>query len=83
MLEPPRSEHSAQITVTGAGDIYATDTPENRELARRVQACVNACAGFTTGDLERGVLTEMRQVIEQLAPIAAAALGAKSNGRAA
>jgi len=72
MLEPPLSARSPQITVTADGEIFAADTPANRDLARRVQACINACAGFTTEDLERGIVDDMRRVIEQLAPLAAA-----------
>jgi len=71
MLEPPSKV--PQITVTGAGEIFAADTAENRELARRVTACVNACAGFTTDDLEAGILEDIRRVIEQLAPLASQA----------
>jgi hypothetical protein len=73
MLEPPRSSTVAQITLTAHGDVYAVDSPQTRELARRVQACVNACAGLSTEDLENGLIDQLREVVKQLAPLAARA----------
>jgi hypothetical protein len=62
---------SAQITLTADGEIFGADLPENRALSRRVRACINACEGFTTAELEQGLLTHMRRLIEHLAPLAA------------
>ena len=73
MTPPAMFAKSSQITLTALGEIFAEDTPQNRELARRVRACVNACAGFTTEDLDAGILDQMRAIIEQLAPLAAQA----------
>src|SRR5690606_26960139 len=58
-----------RVIVTAEGDVLAEDTPENRDLARRLLACVNACAGISTDDLENGVVADMRRVIENVAPL--------------
>lgn len=51
------------------GEIRGLDTPDNRELARRLRACVNACAGIPTDDLERGIVQDMRRVIGDIVPL--------------
>jgi hypothetical protein len=51
------------------GEIRGVDTPGNRELARRLRACVNACAGIPTDDLERGIVQDMRRVIGDIVPL--------------
>jgi hypothetical protein len=58
-----------RFVVTADGDLHAEDTPQNREIARRVRACVNACAGITTEDLENGVVADMRRAIAGIAPL--------------
>jgi hypothetical protein len=58
-----------RVIVTADGELHAEDTPENRDLARRLHACVNACAGISTEDLESGVIADMRRVIESVAPL--------------
>ncbi|MEX0716099.1 MAG: hypothetical protein WD066_05915 [Planctomycetaceae bacterium] len=58
-----------RVVVTADGDLHAEDTPENRDLARRLLACVNACAGISTEELESGVVADMRRVIENVAPL--------------
>lgn len=55
--------------ITADGDIHGVDTPENRELVRRVRACVNACEGITTVDLEAGVINQMVQVMQDVQPL--------------
>jgi hypothetical protein len=60
---------SAQLIITASGDLLGDDTPENRELARRVKACINACHGLTTEELERGVVQELCQTIRELEPL--------------
>jgi hypothetical protein len=82
MTQSLPSAQASQITVTIRGDVFGPDTPENRNLARRVRACVNACEGLATEDLEQGVVQQMRQIIRQLAPVAAA-INTKSGERAA
>ncbi|MFO1023016.1 MAG: hypothetical protein U0903_20320 [Planctomycetales bacterium] len=36
---------------------------------RRIQACLIACEGISTEDLERGIIHEMRQTLRDLVPI--------------
>jgi hypothetical protein len=83
MTQLPLGAQPSQITVTAAGDVFGVNTPENRALARRVRACVNACEGIATEDLEQGVVREMRQIIQQLAPVAAEFVQSKDAERAA
>ncbi|MBI1345800.1 hypothetical protein GC163_05880 [bacterium] len=58
-----------QVIVTAAGDVHGSDTPASRELARRIKACVNACEGMSTEDLEAGIIQDMARVIAQVVPI--------------
>lgn len=64
-----RSLGPCRVIVTDNGEVHAADTPENRDLARRLKACVNACAGFTTEELESGIIEDMRRVIANVAPL--------------
>lgn len=57
--------------VTSEGELLGEDTAENRELVRRIRACVNACEGLTTADLEQGIVSQMTTLVSQLAPIIA------------
>jgi hypothetical protein len=65
-VEPLRGPH---FVVTGEGDLHGEDTAENREVARRIHACVNACEGISTDELEKGILQDMRRVLAQLVPV--------------
>lgn len=51
------------------GELYGSDTPENRELVRRIHACVSACEGISTDELEQGVVGEMRRVLSEVIPL--------------
>jgi len=55
--------------LTSAGELHGEDTDENREFVRRIQACVAACEGITTEELESGIIQDMRRVIATVAPI--------------
>ncbi|WP_298861312.1 hypothetical protein [uncultured Gimesia sp.] len=57
------------FVISSEGEILGEDTPENQELVRRVVACVNACDGITTEELESGIIGDMRQAISQAAPL--------------
>jgi len=59
------------FVVSVAGDIHGEDTEENREIVRRIHACVNACGGISTEELEKGIIQDMRRVIAQIAPLLA------------
>lgn len=40
--------------------------PERQANARRIVACVNACAGISTEELERGVIKESMDMVDRL-----------------
>lgn len=69
MTAAANDQPSARLVLTGDGDLLGDDTPANRELARRVRACINACDGFTTEDLERGMIRDLCEIVRQLAPL--------------
>lgn len=58
-----------QIVVTPAGDIHGDDSLPARDLARRVKACINACAGISTEELEAGIVHDMARVLGQVIPL--------------
>lgn len=58
-----------QVIVTPSGDIHGVDTPISRELARRIKACINACDGLSTEELEAGLIQDMARVINQVVPL--------------
>ncbi|WP_417381330.1 hypothetical protein [Gimesia sp.] len=62
-IQPPH------FVISSEGELLGEDTPENQELVRRVVACVNACDGITTEELESGIINDMRSVIAQTAPL--------------
>lgn len=62
-IQPPH------FVISSEGEILGEDTPENQEMVRRVVACVNACDGITTEELESGIISDMRKVIAQTAPL--------------
>lgn len=60
---------TGQLIITADGDVFGPDSPENRELARRIKACINACQGLTTEDLENGLIEDLCRTIRQVAPL--------------
>ena len=58
-----------RFILTLEGDLLGEDTPENREIVRRIHACVNACDGLSTAELERGIITDMCRVMGQVVPL--------------
>lgn len=60
---------SGQLVITAEGDVFGPDTPENVELARRIRACINACAGLSTDDLEAGLIQDLCRTVMQVAPL--------------
>lgn len=60
-----------EFVITAEGDVHGVDTPENRELVRRIRACVNACEGITTADLESGVIPQMVALMQNVQPLLA------------
>ena len=69
MSDTPHALNGPHFVVTAEGDMKGEDTPENRDLVRRIHACVNACEGISTEELESGVIQDMRRVIAQVIPI--------------
>lgn len=55
--------------LTSEGSLHGEDTPENRALIRRIHACVNACEGISTEELEAGIIDDMRRIIGEVAPL--------------
>ncbi|MCA9092324.1 MAG: hypothetical protein KDA68_02460 [Planctomycetaceae bacterium] len=59
----PVAEQAAPV------DPVPADEGLNDESIRRVQACLIACEGITTEDLERGIIQEMRQTLKDVIPL--------------
>ena len=55
--------------LTHEGDLLGQDTLETREIVRRIHACVTACEGISTEELEQGIVADMRRVIAEVAPV--------------
>lgn len=51
------------------GELHGVDTEGNRELVRRIYACVQACEGISTDELEMGVIAEMKRLLGQVVPL--------------
>lgn len=58
-----------QFIVTTEGEILGEDSPENREIARRIHACVEACEQIPTEELEKGIIQDICKVMGQIVPI--------------
>lgn len=74
MSQTPAAEPPRFVLATD-GELYGRDTPENRDLVRRIQACVAACEGISTEELERGVVADMRRVLADVLPLLRARQG--------
>ncbi len=66
MADMSRPPH---FVITAEGSVLGEDTAENREIVRRIHACVNACEGLSTEELENGIIQDMRRVISQVIPL--------------
>ncbi len=69
MSDQGHSLKGPRFVITAEGDVHGEDSPENRELVRRIHACVNACDGISIEELESGIVEDMRQVITQVVPL--------------
>ncbi|MEM7810125.1 MAG: hypothetical protein AAF532_01425 [Planctomycetota bacterium] len=69
------SAEGVSFVITPAGEIFGSDSGPNRELVRRIKACVNACEGLSTEQLEDGIVEQMRAVIGRVAPLLEKAAG--------
>ncbi len=68
MSEDIRPESGPCFVLSSDGELHGEDTPENREIVRRIEACVNACDGISTEELESGIIEDMRNVIGGVIP---------------
>lgn len=68
VAEPSRTTPEFVLS-TWDNTIYGKDTEENQEIVRRIHACVNACEGISTEELEQGIVEDMRRVIAGVAPL--------------
>jgi len=57
------------FVLSSDGELLGNDTAENRELVRRIHACVNACDGISTDELESGIIQDMRRVLAEVVPL--------------
>lgn len=62
-------KRTPHFLLTTEGELHGEDTAENREIVRRIHACVNACDGISTEELEQGIITDIRRVLAQVVPI--------------
>ncbi len=68
-MDPKNSQVQPQLVITHEGDILGEDNPENREMVRRIHACLNACEGISTEELEQGIIADMCRVMGQVVPL--------------
>jgi hypothetical protein len=69
MTDIAQAKTTPHFILSHEGELHGQDCPENRELVRRIQACVHACEGISTEELERGIVRDMRRVIAEVLPI--------------
>jgi thiamine phosphate synthase YjbQ (UPF0047 family) len=60
---------SYKLILTTDGEVEVQNTPEMAEFVRRLSACVHACEGITTEELERGIIQDMQRVINEMVPL--------------
>lgn len=71
------SKKTPEFILSHEGELHGVDTPEHRELVRRITACVHACEGISTAELEAGIVADMRRVIAEVLPVLQAQHAAK------
>jgi hypothetical protein len=70
MAEPMTIELlDGQVIVTATGEVHGNDHVDTKELARRVSACINACQGISTTELEQGIVEQMRSALTKVIPM--------------
>ncbi|WP_166829516.1 hypothetical protein [Thalassoroseus pseudoceratinae] len=63
------AKQTPEFILSHEGELHGVDTPEHRELVRRITACVHACDGISTAELEAGIIADMRKVIAEVLPV--------------
>jgi hypothetical protein len=69
MDRPQSSTSTPMFVLSVEGELMGVDTLANRELVRRIEACVHACEGISTDELERGIVADMRRVLAEVVPV--------------
>jgi hypothetical protein len=57
------------VISTEDGAIHGEETADNQEIVRRIHACVTACEGLSTEELERGIIQDMQRVLAEVVPV--------------
>jgi hypothetical protein len=57
------------FVLSADGEIYGEGTSENQEIVRRIHACVQACEGISTDELENGIVLDMWRALAAAAPL--------------
>lgn len=68
-MSNPGQPRTPYFVLTHEGSLHGEDTPENRDIVRRIHACVAACEGISTEELEKGIVMDMRRVIAGVVPV--------------
>jgi hypothetical protein len=68
-MSDSESQRIPLFVLTMDGELHGEDTKENREIVRRIHACVSACEGISTEELEKGIIVDMRRVLAQVVPV--------------
>ncbi len=68
-LPSPNPVRTPNFVLTHEGALLGENTPENLEIVRRIHACVAACEGISTEELEAGIILQMRDVIASVVPL--------------
>ncbi len=63
------SQQPLQFVITPDGELFGHDNDEARSLVKRIHASFVACEGLSIEELEKGIVADMRRVIEQVHPI--------------
>lgn len=69
MSKPGEIGDGPHFILSADGEVYGEDNPTNREVVRRIHACVNACEGISTEELENGLIGDMRRALDQVVPL--------------
>ncbi len=70
--QPLDAPHFAVGSTNRPSQSSEQPTPvQDAAMLRRIQACVDACEGISTEELEDGVVQDMQRVLREVAPIIA------------
>ena len=68
MSAPTGQNDALKFIVTEDGIVPEIDDDEGQAIARRIQACVAACEGISTEELEAGIIHDLCRVLGQVVP---------------